>query len=198
MVSELMEKHIVDEDRMHGSIFVLMKRFVENASDYSTWIKLLEATNIKHPVYQMQEMYPTRELFSIVQKASEITGISAYNLMEQFGEYLVPDLLLVYSKHINPEWRTYDMLLNTEAAMHGAVKNLDNRTNPPQLLVTKQGNKQLMVDYYSKRRMAGVAVGIIKGIASYYQEYDQVEVTRLTAADEERVRIRVDFLNSPS
>lgn len=115
--------------------------------------------------------------------------------MEQFGEFLVPDLLLVYKKYVNPTWRTYDMLLHTESAMHGAVKTQDNRTSPPILNVTKQGSKCLIVDYHSKRRMSGVAVGIIKGIANYYNEGDIVEVTRLTPADEERVQIRVDFLN---
>lgn len=53
----------------------------------------------------------------------------------------------------------------------------------------------MIVDYHSKRRMAGVAVGIIKGIAGYFNESDMVEVTRVTPADEERVQIRVDFLS---
>ncbi|GAA4431272.1 hypothetical protein GCM10023188_18640 [Pontibacter saemangeumensis] len=60
--------------------------------------------------------------------------------------------------------------------------------------MTKKGEKQLIVDYHSKRRMAGVAVGIIKGIAGYFHESDLVEVTRVTPADEERVLIRADFL----
>jgi len=180
---------------MHGSIFVLLKRFIEGKYDYSTWVNLLEATGIKGSMYTMQEMYPTRDLFAIISKASETTGISVYDLMEQFGEFLVPDLLLVYNKYIHPDWRTYDMLLNTEASMHGAVKKQDSRTNPPMLLVTKKGSKQLIVDYYSKRRMSGVAVGIIKGIAGYYHESDKVAVTRLTAANEERVQIKVDFLS---
>ena len=181
------------EDRMHGSIFVLLKRFVENSYDYSTWVKLLEAARIERVPYQMHEMYPTQEIFAIVQQASKVTRISPNDLMEQFGEFLVPDLLLIYKKYVNPDWRTYDLLLNTELSMHGAVKTQDSRTNPPMLLVTKKGSKQLIVDYHSKRRMAGVAVGIIRGIAKYYQENEKVTVTRLTAVDEERVQIRVDF-----
>jgi len=85
------------------------------------------------------------------------------------------------------------MLLNTELAMHGAVKAQDRRTSPPILLVTKKGSKQLIVDYYSKRKMAGVAVGIIRGIARYYHESDRVKVTRLTPIGESRVQIKVDF-----
>ncbi|GAB3528709.1 hypothetical protein GCM10027443_07040 [Pontibacter brevis] len=189
-----MEKNLPTEDHMHGSMFVLMRRFVENAYDFSTWIKLVEAAGIQHAYYQMHEVYPTKEMYAIVHKASELTGIPVYELMEKYGEFLVSDLLLVYNRYINPAWRTYDMLLNTEAAMHAAVKREDNRANPPMLLVTKKGSKQLIVDYHSRRRMAGVAVGIIKGIAGYFHERDLVEITLLTPVEEERVQIRVDFL----
>ncbi|RDV14572.1 hypothetical protein DXT99_14330 [Pontibacter diazotrophicus] len=189
-----MEENLSNEDQMHGSMFVLLRRYVENTHDFSTWIKLLEAAGIAHGHYQMQEVYPTKEMFAIVNKASELTGITEYEMLENYGEFLVSDLLLVYNRYINPSWRTYDMLLNTEAAMHAAVKREDNRANPPMLLVTKKGSKQLIVDYHSRRKMAGVAVGIIRGIAGYFHEKDIVEVTLLTPADKERVQIKVDFL----
>ncbi|WP_347156508.1 heme NO-binding domain-containing protein [Pontibacter chitinilyticus] len=191
-----METTTAAEDSMHGSIFVLLKRFVENAYDYSTWINLLEEAGIERPVsYQMHEMYPVRELFALVHTASALTGLPVHELLERFGEFLVPDLLLIYKKYIHPDWRTYDMLLNTEIAMHGAVRREDARTTPPKLQVTQQGNKQLIVDYYSKRRMAGVAVGIIKGIAKYYNESDLVTVTLITPIAEETVQLQIDFLD---
>lgn len=189
-------KEITDNgDRMHGSIFVLLKRFVESLYDYSTWVKLLEATGTRHAPYQMHEMYPTSEIFAIMHRASELTGLPSHQLMEKYGEFLAPDLLLIYKKHMHPEWRTYDMLLNAESAMHAAVKKEDERANPPMLLVTKKGARLLIVDYHSKRRMAAVAVGIIKGIAKHYDEGDKVEVSLLTPVGEERVQIRVEFLS---
>lgn len=190
-----MENTIPQEDRMHGSIFVLLKRFIESTYDFSTWIRLTEEAGITHGPYQMHEMYLTREMFAILQAAADLTGEPFYDIMESYGEFLVPDLLMVYKKYVQPEWRTYEMLLHTEEAMHGAVKREDSRTNPPKLLVTKKGNRQLIVDYYSKRRMDAMAVGIIKGIARYYNESDKVQVTRTTAAGEERVQIKVDFLD---
>lgn len=189
-----MESETSKEDRMHGSLFVLLKRFVENSYDYSTWVKLLDAAGVKHDSYQMHEMYPTSEIYAIVHTASDMTGIPPHQLMEKYGEFLVPDLLLIYKKYIQPEWRTYDMLLNTEGAMHGAVRTEDSRTGPPKLLVTKKGSRQLIVDYYSKRRMAAVAVGIIKGIARYYEENEKIIVTLLTPIEKERVQIKVEFL----
>lgn len=182
------------EDRMHGTMFVLLKRFIEKEYDYSTWVRWKEEAGVERPSYEMSETYPTKELFAIVNTASQATKVPVFDLMENFGEFLVPDLLLIYKKYVQQGWRTYEMLLNTEAAMHGAVRKTDSRADPPIVLVTKKGPKQLIVDYHSRRRMAGVAVGIIKGIAAYYQESDRVVVTNLSSAEDERVQIRVDFL----
>ena len=181
-------------DFMHGSLFVLLKRFVENLHDHSTWLKLLEEAGMQHGTYHIHEMYPTHEIFAIITCLAEKTEHPVYEVMEQFGAFLVPDLMLVYSKYVNPEWRTYEMLLHTEEAMHGAVKKEDSRTSPPKLLVTQKGAKELIIDYHSKRRMAGIAMGIIKGIAKYFDETDLVDVMLLTPADAERVQIKVEFL----
>lgn len=178
---------------MHGSMFVLLRRFIEHNHGYSGWANIAEAAGIKNASYQMYEMYPTSELFAVLRAAASITGNTEYELLEKYGEFLVPDLLLVYKKYVNPEWRTYDLLLHTEAAMHGAVKLEDSRTNPPKLLVTKKGPKQLIVDYHSHRKMAGMAVGIIKGIAKYYQESDRITLSMLTPTNAERVKIKIDF-----
>lgn len=188
-------KDKLKNDSMHGSIFVLLKRFIESTYNYSTWINLLETAGITQHAYDMHNMYPTRDLQAIMQTAATHSGVHVNELLEQFGEFLVPDLLLVFKKYVQPEWRTYEMLLFTEASMHGAVREADDRTNPPLLLVTKKGNRQLIVDYHSKRKMAGMAVGIIKGIARYYNESDVVQVKRLTPVEEERVQIQVEFLN---
>lgn len=190
-----MDKPHAREDLMHGSIFVMLRRFVESTHDHDTWVKLVGAAGVEYTPYQMKEMYPTHEIFAIISSLAESKGQSVFDLMEQFGEFMVPDLMLVYSKYIQPEWRTYQMLLNTEETMHGAVRKEDSRANPPKLLVTKVGEKQLIIDYHSKRRMAGVAMGIIKGIARYFNEQDVVDVMQLTPVDAERVQIKVEFLS---
>ncbi|WP_445323617.1 heme NO-binding domain-containing protein [Pontibacter sp. H249] len=89
-------------------------------------------------------MYPTAKLFSILKADSFVSGTSEYELLEKYGEFLVPDLLLVYKKYVSPEWHTYEMLLHIETAMHGAVKLQGNRTTPPKLLITKREPTQLM------------------------------------------------------
>nr|WP_162426594.1 heme NO-binding domain-containing protein [Pontibacter pudoricolor] len=79
--------------------------------------------------------------------------------------------------------------MNSEEAMRGAVRK---KTTGPILLnylLPRKVKKQLIIDYYSKRRMAGVALGIVKGIARYFDESDSVDIMQLTPMDAERVQI---------
>ena len=48
---------------MHGSIFVLLKRFIEREYDFSTWLRLKEQAGVEVSPYQISETYPNRELF---------------------------------------------------------------------------------------------------------------------------------------
>ena len=77
--------------------------------------------------------------------------------------------------------------------MHGGIKKENAQTNPPPLHVTKVGKSILILDYYSKRRMAGFAIGIIKGLAKYFQEEERVSVMPTTDLFAERVQIKVVF-----
>jgi hypothetical protein len=178
---------------MHGTMFVLLRRFIESKYNYSMWIKIRESAGITHSPYELDVMYPTIELLDLLNEASRHSGEAVHVIMEKYGKALVPDLILVYHKYINPNWRTYDMILLAESHMHSVVKKEDNKKNPPMLHITKKGDKQLIIDYFSKRRMASVAVGIINGIAKHFDECDLVRVKLVTPAHEERVQIRVYF-----
>ena len=77
--------------------------------------------------------------------------------------------------------------------MHGAVRQLNSTAKPPVLFVTRVNEHELKIDYFQRRRMGSLAVGIIKGIANYYNERDKITVTALTNPDDEKVEIKVEF-----
>lgn len=182
-------------NNMHGSIFIFLKRYIENEYDYSTWIKIMETEGISriNEPYQMNQVYPINELFTIMKAAARIGHVPEPDFQERFGEFLVPDLLLVFKRFVNPSWRTYDMLLHIGSHMHGGIKKENDQTNPPPLHVSQVGKHLLIIDYYSKRRMAGFAIGIIKGLAKYFHESEKIKVSSATDLLAERVQIRVEF-----
>lgn len=177
---------------MHGSIFVFLKRFVESKYDHNTWLSILESAGIKRQSYELHEVYPDDEINAIIKSACAKTGLSSFDIQVMFGEAMVPDLLMVYDKYINPSWKTLDMIEYTEQIMHKVARVQDPGTEPPVLHVTRVNKNQLIIDYYSKRKMAGLAIGIIKGIANFYNESDVITVESVTEPYAERVQIKVD------
>lgn len=114
---------------MHGSIFVFFKRYIETKYDFNTWLELVKRSKTERTSYDMHEVYPDEDIQKLIQTASEMTQLPVSKLLERFGEALVPNLLLIYNKHVNPQWKTLDMLENTERVMHHAVKKTRFRNN---------------------------------------------------------------------
>lgn len=179
--------------KVHGSIFFLLKKFVENNFPPGTWGKLNTETGTS-VTFEITKSYPIATIGAIIGTASKLTGISVNDLKEQFGEYLVPDLFQLYSSYLKPEWKTFDVVENTELVMHGAVRKLNSTANPPILNVVRVNEKLLMIDYHSKRRMGSLAVGIIKGIAKYYNESEKITIQNMGDPDDERVQIKVSLI----
>ncbi|MBF9237591.1 heme NO-binding domain-containing protein [Hymenobacter sp. BT683] len=176
---------------MHGSIIILLKRYVQTQYDHSTWVTLMELSGISKVEFDHKTVYPDEYIYALVGHASAMTGVSAGELHERFGEYLVPDLMYMYQRLLRPEWKTLDMIEHTELTMHKQVRKEHTENSPPVLDVTRIGPNELVIEYVSDRRMGGLAVGIVRGLANYYDEADQIHIIPTTSEDGEHVNIRV-------
>jgi hypothetical protein len=177
---------------MHGSMFFLMKEFIVSNYGNETWMELTKKTGVDS-LYDIHKNYPASEMFLIIKAVTDHTGLSESIIKEKLGAHLVPMLLTMYKAHIRPEWKTFEMLENTELVMHKAVRKQENEAKPPILNVSRVHDKLLIIDYYSKRKMASLAIGIIKGIAEFYNESEKINVVPMCDQDDERVQIRIEF-----
>jgi hypothetical protein len=176
---------------VHGTVFTLLKRYVQTQYDHSTWVQLLEASNLSDVDFDHKNVYPDEHMYALVGHAAEMTGLSADELHEKFGEYLVPDLMYMYQRLVQPGWKTLDMIEHTENTMHRQVRSEHVENAPPVLDVSRISPTELYIDYMSKRRMGALAVGIVRGLATYFDEADQILVEPTTSENGERVRIWV-------
>ena len=131
---------------MHGTILTLLKRYLQIQNDHRTWVRLMKLSGLGDVGFNHQTMYSDEHPYALVEHAAEMTGISADELCEKFGEYLVSDLIYMYQLLLKPEWKTLDAREHTE--------NL-----PPVLEVGRLSSNELMIDYALLRRMGRAGGG---------------------------------------
>jgi predicted hydrocarbon binding protein len=162
---------------MHGLIFTELRKYVEAKFDHATWEKLLEKAGQKHQLYLASAVYPDSDILSLVTSACEMTGLSANAVLEDFGEFIAPDLVDQYKFLVNPSWHLLDFLCNTEDTIHKIVR-FHKGVTPPRLVATRVAEDKVVITYTSIRKMCALLKGIVKGAAKYYKEDVSVLETR--------------------
>lgn len=159
---------------MHGIILSELKRFVESRQGAPAWSRLLKKAGVPDARYLANETYPDQEVVAIVGAASKMSGIEPQAILEDFGEFIAPNLLEIYSALIRPEWRTLDVILNTERNVHTVVRIKSQGAAPPELKCVRKGPDEVVLTYDSPRKMCAVAKGIARGLARHFNETIQI------------------------
>lgn len=160
---------------MHGLIFSELKKYVTTKLGPAAWPALLKEANLANRIYLTGDTYPDAEAVALVSAASRITKQPAGAILEDFGEFITPDLIETYRPFIKSKWKTLDMIEHTEETIHKAVRLRDPGAAPPQLKSRRVSPREVEIVYKSARKMCGVAKGIARGVAKHYGE--QVSVT---------------------
>jgi hypothetical protein len=160
---------------MHGAIFVLFKKYVEERGGASAWESVREDAGVAHRLYQMIESYPDEEALALVAAAARRRREPLPHTLEDFGTFLVPELLKVYGALVRKDWRTLELLENTERAIHTAIRLRDKNAAPPRIQTSRVAPASVEIVYTSRRRLCALARGIVRGIAAHYG--DPIEIT---------------------
>jgi len=157
---------------MHGIIFSEMRKYVDARLGPSGWANLMkEAGMPKSKMYLAIEEYSDQEAVALVTAAAKLTGKPAAAILEDFGEFIAPDLLKMYGNLIDPTWKTLDLIEHTERTIHTVVRIKNPGARPPELQVSRAGKDEVVITYSSPRKMCAVAKGIAKGVAKHYNEH---------------------------
>jgi hypothetical protein len=153
---------------MHGIIFSELQKYVEAKHSPEVWRTLLKESDIGNRLYVPFQTYPDQE--ALVATASRLTGQPAGAILEDFGEFIAPDLMNLYRSLVEPSWKTLDFLERTEETIHRVVRLKNPGAEPPELKVSRAAPNEVIITYTSPRKMCGVAKGIARGVARHYNE----------------------------
>jgi predicted hydrocarbon binding protein len=176
---------------MHGTIFAELQKYVETKLGPQAWPTLLKESSLGERTYNPLEEYPDAEAVALVSTASRITGHEVPAILEDFGEFIAPDLLEMYWALIQPGWKTLDVIEHTERAVHEVVRLKNPGAKPPYLRAERASPDEVILTYSSPRRMCKIAEGISKGLARFFKERIAIEQTSCMSRGDSSCRIRV-------
>src|SRR5262245_9069579 len=160
---------------MHGLIFLQLQKFARKQFGPQAWESLLLEANLPLQSYSPARAYPDEDLVALIGAASRILGMSDGAVVESFGEFIAPELLRLQGRLLKPEWKTLDVIENTEPLIHAAVRVANPGAQPPVLDVVRTSADELRIIYTSERKLCRLAKGILEGIARHFGESIAVE-----------------------
>lgn len=160
---------------MHGAIYLNLQKFARKLGGDSLWPSLLDEAGLVPQVFSPARVYPDGAIISLIGAASRHLNLSPDEVVREFGRFLGPELLKMHGRLLQQEWGALEVIENTEAIMHKAVRVGNPDASPPQLEVFRSGPDDLQIIYTSERRMCHLAMGIIAGIAGHFGETIETE-----------------------
>jgi tRNA A-37 threonylcarbamoyl transferase component Bud32/predicted hydrocarbon binding protein len=161
---------------VHGLIFFYLQKFADVAAAGGTsWDRVRSTVAIGGGKYLPSGAYPDAEAVAILSSIAETAGRPLPTILEEFGEYLAPHLIKIAGTHIDPSWRTLDLIEHTEAIIHTMIRATTPGAAPPVLETARPSPDELHLVYNSARRLCPLAHGLIRGLAAHYGETVRVE-----------------------
>ena len=156
---------------MHGLIFFYLQKFADVAAAGSTsWKQVRSSVATSGTKYLPSGTYSDADAVAILSSIAECSGRPLPFILEEFGQYLAPHLIKVAGAHVDPTWRTLDLIEHTEAIIHTMIRATAPGASPPVLETARPSPNELHLVYNSARRLCPLALGLVRGIAAHYGE----------------------------
>jgi predicted hydrocarbon binding protein len=178
---------------MHGIIFSELRKYVDTTLGNGAWTAALADAGLANKLYLPIQEYPDADVFALVSSAARTTGQTIPAILEDFGEFIAPALLGLYRTLVRPEWKTLDLLENTEQTIHSVVRARNPGAKPAELSAVRVSPDMVDLTYTSQRKLCPVAKGIVRGVGKHFGETITIhEVACMhDGADACRMEVRV-------
>lgn len=156
---------------MYGVILHFLRNYVvENHGGTATWRALLKANGRKFDDFNPITEYPDSDVVAIAKTASEALNLPMATVLEDFGAYTGKQLVTFYNMYVKDEWTTFDVIENAGKTIHKALNHYNPTRKPPHIEAKRESPNEMIVRYYSQRKLCPVVRGIIRGLGEHYNE----------------------------
>jgi Haem-NO-binding len=161
---------------VQGVILDEMRIYVVDSFGAPAWNEVMKKTGRPANLeYSLDEVYPDQELAALAVRTFEVAGRAISEVLEGFGEAMVPDMFNYYGILANPRWSFIDFLLGMEPLLHSALRLHAADALPTTVQATRTGPETVQIVYDSPLRACAAVRGVIQGAALHYGV--EVEIT---------------------
>jgi hypothetical protein len=161
---------------VQGVILDEMRMYVVGAYGDAAWAEVVQrAGRPANHEYLSDKVYPDQELGLLAMQAAEVAGKPLADVLEGFGEAMVPDMFKYYGVLANPRWSFNDFLLGMEPLLHTALQLHAPDALPTKVQARRTGPDTVQIVYDSPLRACSAVRGVIQGAALHYGV--EVEIT---------------------
>jgi len=113
--------------------------------------------------------YPDSDLMEIVVKSADKLDMTANEFLKKLGNYTFGQLAERYPNFVSEYDHPKDFLKTVETVIHVEVRKLYQDTKLPSFQYTEPSEKELIITYYSERKLYALMEGLIDGVADYFR-----------------------------
>jgi predicted hydrocarbon binding protein len=168
---------------------------IEKHGGIETWRALLSANGHKIDNYNPITEYPDSDVIALAKTASEALNMPFAAVLEDFGAYTGKQLVTFYNMYVKTGWTTFDVIENAGSNIHRALNQYNKTRKPPHIDAKRVSDDQMLIHYYSQRKLCLVLKGIIKGLGEHYEESFIIKETECMHAGNPHCTITVQKIS---
>jgi hypothetical protein len=152
-----------------GIIFNLLEEFLKERLGEERLEDLIGGCSLKtREPFVGPGSYPDEDFLAIIDRAVEITGVTAPETLRVFGRFCIGRLAQKYPLFFNNHHHAKAFFKTLNAIHNIELKKLYPDAKPPELAMEDPSPDRLIMRYTSERKLCSLMDGLIEGVAAHY------------------------------
>lgn len=154
---------------MKGIIFNVLESFITDNYGEDTFEDIIANCTLEttEPIVG-PGTYPDGDMVEIIVKSSEKLGLSTDEFFKKLGRYTFAKLAERHPNFVTHFKHPKDFLKTVDGVIHVEIRKLYQDSYLPSFKYFEPSEKELVITYYSKRKLYALMEGLIDGVAEYF------------------------------
>lgn len=165
---------------MKGIVFTEFLEMVEHKFGYEVVDQIINSSDLdSNGIYTAVGTYPHSEVVQLLMNLSDTVKLDPALLLEEFGKYLYNTFLQSYPQFFTSVDNAFAFLHSIDRHIHVEVLKLYPDATLPKFDSKETDDGTMVMTYKSERKMAALALGLIKKSVEHYGEDCDITTTNI-------------------